>query len=71
MTTKAELHHLVDLRPDSELPAAQWFLNYVYTHSDPVLCALTNAPPADEEMSAEEELLVQVVRGEVSRWKLS
>jgi hypothetical protein len=37
MTTKAELHHLVDLLPDGELPAVQWFLNYAYTHRESVL----------------------------------
>jgi hypothetical protein len=74
MTTKADLHHLVDLLPDGELPAVQWFLNYVYTHSDPVLRALTNARPDDEESDVAEEQLVQVAheevaRGEVSRWE--
>jgi hypothetical protein len=74
MTTKAELHSLVDLLPDQELPAVQWFLDYVYTHSNPVLRTLSNAPLDDEDTSAEEELLVQearaeVARGEVSTWE--
>jgi hypothetical protein len=74
MTTKAELHHLLDLLPDRELPAVQWFLDYVYGHSDPVLHALSHAPLEEEAISMEEEQQVQmareeVARGEVSTWK--
>lgn len=75
MTTKAELHYLIDSLPDQELPAVQWFLDYVHAHSDPVLRALRNAPADDEETSVAEEQLVQearteVARGEVSSWEV-
>ncbi len=74
MTTKAELHYLIDLLPDHELPAVQWFLDYVHTHSNPMLRALTNAPLDDEGTSVEEEQWIweareEVARGEVSTWE--
>lgn len=37
MTTRAELHRLIDDLPDTELPAVQWFLHYVQSHCKPNL----------------------------------
>jgi len=71
MTTRVELYHLIDSLPDSELPAVQWFLNYVQGRSDPVLQALSNAPYENEVITEEEEQLVQIAREEVARGEVS
>ncbi|RKZ72580.1 MAG: hypothetical protein DRR19_31955 [Candidatus Parabeggiatoa sp. nov. 1] len=71
MTTRTELYRLIDTLPDCELSAVQWFLNYIHSHSDPVLQALSNAPYEDEMITEEEERLVQEAREEVARDEIS
>jgi len=51
MTTKQELHHLVDELPDQALPEAARRLEPL---RDPVLASLSAAPPDDEPSTPEE-----------------
>jgi predicted transcriptional regulator len=52
MTTKIELHDLVDKLPEEELATAMRFLEYLRdTHADPVLRALEEAPYDDEPLT--------------------
>ena len=48
MTTRDDLHHLVDALPVGEMQAAQRFLEYLRAMDDPFLRALATAPVDDE-----------------------
>ena len=61
------LHRLIDELPESELPAAERFLNYLRATADPVLKALLEAPIDDEPETEEERRAVQEAREELAR----
>lgn len=64
MTTREELHRLVDELPEEKLDAA---LKAIETRADdPLIRRLEDAPPEDEEISAEEEEAVQEARDELT-----
>ncbi|MCI0438400.1 MAG: hypothetical protein L0177_04635 [Chloroflexi bacterium] len=75
MTTKEELHRLVDELPDSELQTAMRFLEYLRdTVGDPFLKALAAAPEDDEpdspdEKEGAEEAWQEYLRGEAQPWE--
>ena len=48
MTTKEEIHELVDALPEAELATAERVLQGLAALSDPVLRALARAPEDDE-----------------------
>jgi len=73
MTGKARLHQLVDELPESELHAAERFLEYLRDAGDPFLQALAAAPPDDEPTTPEEdegaaEAWREYQRGEARAW---
>ncbi len=51
MTTKEELHQLVDQLPDPEVPVAGRFLEYLRDVGDPLLSSLRRARPDDEPVT--------------------
>lgn len=64
MTTREQLHRIVDELPEEELEAA---LKAIEARSDdPMIRRLDDAPPEDEEISAEEEAAVQEARDELA-----
>lgn len=64
MTTREKLHRIVDELPEEELDAA---LKAIDKRSDdPLIRRLEEAPPEDEELSAEEEAAVQEARDELA-----
>lgn len=71
MTTREELHRLIDALPESEWHAAHRFLEYLQDRgTDPLLLALADAPEDDEPVTPEEEAAVReayqaIARGEV------
>ena len=48
MTTKDDLHKLIDELPEDEIQAATLYLQHLRDKNDPVLVALLNAPEDDE-----------------------
>lgn len=63
MAIKDKLHHLVDRLPDSEVPAAERYLEYLsLARRDPFLQALVNAPLDDEPETEEERAAVAEAR---------
>ena len=48
MTTKEDLHKLIEELPEGEIQAATLYLQHLCDRSDPVLAALLNAPEDDE-----------------------
>ena len=69
MTAKEKLYHLIDELPESELHAAERFLEYLRDmgRCDPVLLALENAPFDDEPETEEERAAVQEAREALAR----
>jgi hypothetical protein len=64
MTTREKLHRIVDQLPEEELDAA---LEAIEGRTDdPMIRRLDDAPPEDEEISAEEEAAVREARDEVA-----
>jgi len=64
MTTREQLHRIVDELPEEELEAA---LKAIEARSDdPMIRRLDDAPPEDEKISAEEEAEVQEARDELA-----
>jgi hypothetical protein len=64
MTTREKLHQIVDKLPEEELDAA---LKAIEARTDdPMIRRLEDAPPEDEEISAEEEAAVQEARDELA-----
>jgi hypothetical protein len=55
MTTKKDLHRLVDELPESEVPAAKRYLEYLRNLGDPMTQALMEAPCDDEPTTPEED----------------
>lgn len=54
MTSKEELHRLVERLPEEESRAAIRFLEYLCAHQDPFLSALQSARTDDEPLTPEE-----------------
>ena len=75
MTTKEELHRLIDELPESEVHAALRFLGYLRNlGSDPLMQALMDAPEDDEPDTPEEqraalEAWQEYLRGEARPWE--
>jgi hypothetical protein len=67
MPMRDTLHQLIDELPESELAAAERFLNYLRATADPVLRALLEAPLDDEAETDEERHAVQEAREELAR----
>lgn len=68
MTTREELHRLVDALPESEWHSARRFLEYLRDRgSDPLLRALAEAPIDDEPETPEEAAAVQEAREAAAR----
>jgi hypothetical protein len=67
MSARDSLHRLIDELPESELPAAERFLNYLHATADPVLKALFEAPLDDEPETEEERRAVKEAREELAR----
>ena len=68
MTTKEKLHRLVDHLPESEVPAAERYLEYLsVARQDPFFRALMNAPLADEPETEEERAAVAEARAALER----
>lgn len=68
MATREALRRLVDRLPESELQAAQRFLEYLHVAgSDPVLQAFIQAPEDDEVETPEEAAAVSKAREDVAR----
>jgi hypothetical protein len=84
MTTREQLHRLVDELPDDALRAVQIFAEFAASRatighhdrsdiSDPVLRAFMEAPDDDEPLTAEdieaiEEGSAEIARGEAMPW---
>jgi len=65
MTTREKLHRIVEELPEEELDAA---LEAIEKRSDgPLIRRLEDAPPEDEEISAEEEAAVQEALDEMAK----
>lgn len=68
MSTKNRLHQLVDELPESEVPAAERFLEYLRDRGlEPLVRALLSAPEDDEPETPEEAAAVQIAREQVDR----
>ena len=68
MATKETLHRLVDKLPESEVPAAERYLEYLsVARSDPCLQALMNAPIDDESETEDERAAVAEARAALRR----
>jgi hypothetical protein len=67
MSARDSLHRLIDELPESELAAAERFLNYLRATADPVLRALLEAPLDDESETEEERRAVQEACEELAR----
>jgi hypothetical protein len=70
MPTRDTLHRLIDDLPESELAAAERFLNYLRVTADPVPRPLLDAPLEDEPETEEERRLVQEARDELAQGKV-
>ena len=74
MTTKERLHQLVDALPESELKAAEHFLEALCKGDDLLLRVLEEAPEDDEPTTPEEdagaeEAWQEHLRGESRPWE--
>jgi hypothetical protein len=74
MTTKQDLHRLIDELPESAVAEAARLLAALRAEEDPVLRAFLEAPEDDEpeteeERAAVEEARAEIVRGEVVPWE--
>ena len=58
MTTKDELHRLVDQLPESQIETAARDLRELCAAGDPVLRALLTAPSDDEPLTAEDRAAI-------------
>ena len=62
MTTKEQLHQLIDQLPASEWHAAERYLEYLRDACDPALRALLDIPEDDEPESPEEATAVAAAK---------
>ena len=71
MDLKDRLHSLVDGLPESEVPAAERYLEYLrLAGTDPVLHALLTAPEDDEPETAEEREAVAEARQDIEEGRV-
>ncbi len=61
MSTRAELHALIDALPEETLPAVTRYLEAVYAGCPP------DDPYDDEPLSPEEEAMIAAARDEIAR----
>ncbi|MCI0439612.1 MAG: hypothetical protein L0177_10840 [Chloroflexi bacterium] len=54
MTTREDLHRLVDELPENEIHSARRYLEYLRSFNDPILKSLWEAPEDDEPETEEE-----------------
>lgn len=66
MTTKKDLHRLVDELPTREVAAARRYLEYLRNMGDPVRRALEEAPLDDEPLTAEDEAAINEAHRDVA-----
>ena len=64
---KKDLYDLVDALPNSEVPAAKRYLEYLRDLGDPVLSSLHSAPIDDEPEMPKEKAAVAAARRAVKR----
>lgn len=68
ITTRQQLHRLVDQLPESEMGTAQRVLEALTALGhDPFLQMLTDAPQDDEPLTLEEEALIEEGRQQLQR----
>ncbi|MDO8531298.1 MAG: hypothetical protein Q7T26_03885 [Dehalococcoidia bacterium] len=68
MTLKEEIHRLIDVLPEKELPTVRRFVQYVrLLHEDPVFRALLEAPLDDEPETPKEAAAVRAARRALKR----
>jgi hypothetical protein len=67
MSARDSLYRLIDELSESELAAAERFLNYLHATADPVLRALLEAPPDDGPETEKERQAVHEAREELAR----
>lgn len=67
MQTRERLHRLVDELPESELHAAERYLDFLRTAGDPLLRALAAAPVDDEPLTPDDEAAIAEARAEYER----
>jgi hypothetical protein len=68
MATKEKLHRLVDDLPESEMAAAERYLEYLsVARHDPFLQALVNAPLDEEPETEDERTAVAEARAALER----
>ena len=71
MVNKDKLHRLIDELPESEVSAAERYLEYLrLAGHDPVLHAVLNAPDDDEPETDEEQAAVAEARRDVAAGRL-
>lgn len=58
VTTREQLHHLIDRLPDEDLPAVQRVLSALCETADLALSALAEAPLDDEPLTDEDEAAI-------------
>lgn len=66
MTVKEKLYHLVNALPETELVAAERYLEYLAHSADPVALALELAPEDDEPVTDAERAAVAEARAELA-----
>lgn len=74
MTTKKDLHQMVDELPERAVPEAARLLRTLCAEEDPLLKALMEAPEDDEPETEEERAAVaegkaEIARGELIPWE--
>lgn len=68
IATREQLHRLVDQLPDGEMATAQRVLEALAAFgNDPFLAMLHNAPQDDEDLTPEEEALIEEGREQLRR----
>ena len=71
MGVRDRLHNLVDRLPESEVPAAERYLQFLQlAGTDPVLHALLTAPEDDEPETAKERAAVAEARQEIKEGRV-
>lgn len=65
MTVKEKLYHLVNALPETELLAAERYLEYLAHSADPVALALELAPEDDEPVTDADRAAMAEARAEL------
>lgn len=66
MTAKEKLHRIVNALPESELTAAERYLEYLAQSADPVALACELAPEDDEPVTDEDRAAIEEARAEIA-----